>query len=180
MTPTPPGQGIRPAAAAYVVEPKPFTKRAKPVAQIFNLSVSPGKVANRDDFPHRPARGRPRPLWTRDLVLGWDFAGALAVPGSKAGGPPARLWLRLRKHAVVLERIASSRWFPAVSTVQEIESAAEQLAPEDFAKLATWINRRQAETWDRQIEADAQAGRLDKFIDEALEDLRAGRTTPAP
>jgi len=66
-----------------------------------------------------------------------------------------------------------------MSTVQDIERAAEQLAPEDFARLAAWVNRRQAEAWDQQIETDAQAGRLDKFVDEALEDLRAGRTTPA-
>ena len=54
------------------------------------------------------------------------------------------------------------------------------LSVEDFAKLATWVNRRQAEAWDRQIESDAKAGRLDRFVDEALDELRTGHTTPAP
>ncbi|MBI4325892.1 MAG: hypothetical protein HY674_11585 [Chloroflexi bacterium] len=67
-----------------------------------------------------------------------------------------------------------------MSTVEEIERAAEQLPPQEFAKLAAWVNRRQAEAWDREIERDATAGRLDKFIDEALDDLRTGQTTPAP
>lgn len=55
----------------------------------------------------------------------------------------------------------------------------EQLTPDDSPKLAAWNNRRQAEAWDREIEADAKAGKLDKLIDEALEDLRTERTAPA-
>jgi hypothetical protein len=34
-----------------------------------------------------------------------------------------------------------------------------------------------ADAWDRRIEEDATAGRLDSLADEALEDLRAGRCT---
>lgn len=34
-----------------------------------------------------------------------------------------------------------------------------------------------AEAWDRQLEADVGAGRLDRYAEEALSDLRAGRTT---
>jgi hypothetical protein len=55
-----------------------------------------------------------------------------------------------------------------MSTVEEIERAVEQLRPPDFARFAAWLERKRAEEWDRQIEADAKAGRLDKFIDEAL------------
>ena len=32
--------------------------------------------------------------------------------------------------------------------------------------------------WDRQIEADAKAGRLDHLWAEAMEDIKAGRTKP--
>ena len=78
----------------------------------------------------------------------------------------------------VLEFSSGSTQRPAVSTVQDNKRAAEQLAPEDFAELAAWINGRQAQAWDREIEADAEVGRLDRFIDEALADWRAGRTTP--
>ncbi len=34
------------------------------------------------------------------------------------------------------------------------------------------------DAWDRQIEVDAKAGRLDHLWQEALEDIEAGRTKP--
>jgi len=34
-----------------------------------------------------------------------------------------------------------------------------------------------AEAWDRQIEDDVAAGRLDSLAEEALEDLKQGRCT---
>jgi hypothetical protein len=34
------------------------------------------------------------------------------------------------------------------------------------------------DAWDRQIEADATAGRLDHLWQQALEDIEAGRTKP--
>ena len=44
------------------------------------------------------------------------------------------------------------------------------------------VRRRLAEleddAWDRQIEADANAGKLDKLWAEALDDIKAGRTKP--
>ncbi|HEY3602102.1 MAG TPA: hypothetical protein VGK72_09110, partial [Chthoniobacterales bacterium] len=36
------------------------------------------------------------------------------------------------------------------------------------------------DAWDRQIEEDAKAGKLDRFAEEALEEYRAGRTKPFP
>ena len=33
------------------------------------------------------------------------------------------------------------------------------------------------EAWDRQLEEDVKAGKLDRLAKEALEDLRAGRCT---
>ena len=67
-----------------------------------------------------------------------------------------------------------------MSTVEEIERAAEQLSPEEFARLAAWVDQRRGDAWDAQIEADAKSGRLDTFIEEALADLREGRTQPMP
>ena len=34
------------------------------------------------------------------------------------------------------------------------------------------------DAWDRQIEADAKAGKLDPLWREAMEDIKAGRTKP--
>ena len=65
-----------------------------------------------------------------------------------------------------------------MSTVKEIESAITQLEPKDVHAVADSLQAYREELWDRQIEADAKAGRLDKLADEAVEDYRAGRVKP--
>ncbi len=54
-----------------------------------------------------------------------------------------------------------------MNTVEEIEAAAEKLAPSDFDRLATWISARYHARWKQQMDADAAAGRLDFLFDEA-------------
>ncbi len=63
-------------------------------------------------------------------------------------------------------------------SVQELENAIRQLSQDDFAKLAMWIDEYRAEQWDRRIEADIRAGRLDAAGQRADEDFEAGRCTP--
>ena len=62
-------------------------------------------------------------------------------------------------------------------SIQEIETAVSQLTPEQLADFRAWFAEFEAQRWDRQLEADAAAGRLDTLADEALRDLRKGRTT---
>jgi hypothetical protein len=50
---------------------------------------------------------------------------------------------------------------PPVSTVQEIESAIDRLPPQELLALVDRLRERHADAWDRQIEADAQNGRLE-------------------
>ena len=64
-----------------------------------------------------------------------------------------------------------------LSTVQEIESAIRRLPAEDLAAFRVWFTEFDAEIWDQQFEADVAAGRLDELAAEALEELRAGRST---
>jgi hypothetical protein len=64
-----------------------------------------------------------------------------------------------------------------MSTIHEIEQAVRGLSPEDLAAFRTWFAEFDADMWDRQLEADISAGRLDRFADEALQDLREGRCT---
>ena len=59
--------------------------------------------------------------------------------------------------------------------VGEIEAAVRKLTPERLAEFRAWFATFDAELWDKQFERDAKAGRLDKFADEALSDLREGR-----
>ena len=65
-----------------------------------------------------------------------------------------------------------------MTKLEKIEEAVAQLPDDEFWRLAEWFAELQAERWDRQIEEDAKAGRLDKLADQALADLRAGRTKP--
>ena len=46
--------------------------------------------------------------------------------------------------------------------------------------MAVGSGEYEAELWDRQIEADIRSGKLDKLGQEALEELRAGKTRPYP
>ncbi len=64
-----------------------------------------------------------------------------------------------------------------MSTIQEIETAVAQLSPEQLADFRAWFTEYDAQKWDAQIAEDATVGRLDALADEALADLRAGRTT---
>jgi hypothetical protein len=40
-----------------------------------------------------------------------------------------------------------------------------------------WLRKYEADEWDRQIERDANAGKLDRLFEAALEDHRQGKTT---
>lgn len=62
-------------------------------------------------------------------------------------------------------------------TLHEIESAIAGLSPNELARLRAWFVDYDADAWDRQIEEDARAGRLDELAQEALKDYREGRTT---
>jgi hypothetical protein len=64
-----------------------------------------------------------------------------------------------------------------MSTVQDIENAIRQLSPEDLAAFRAWFAEFDAAVWDRQLEADVAAGRLEQLAEEALQEFRAGRCT---
>ena len=63
-----------------------------------------------------------------------------------------------------------------MSAVQ-LEKAVTELSPEEFRKFRAWFADYDMARWDKQIERDSAAGRLDALMEEALEDYRAGRTT---
>ncbi len=67
-----------------------------------------------------------------------------------------------------------------MTTVEEIERAAEQLAPSDFDRLAAWVSARYHQLWSRQMEDDAAAGKLDFLFDEADAERGAGQLRDWP
>ncbi len=62
-----------------------------------------------------------------------------------------------------------------MSEVDQIEVAVRKLSPQQQAEFRAWYAQFDAEQWDRQLEADAAAGRLDWLVDQALADRDAGR-----
>jgi hypothetical protein len=63
-------------------------------------------------------------------------------------------------------------------SVEELESVVSGLPVADLARFSQWFEEFLANQWDRQIEADMQAGRLDTVLKRADEHYEAGRCTP--
>ncbi len=64
-----------------------------------------------------------------------------------------------------------------MTTVKEIESAVTRLSQEELHRFRAWFDQFEAELWDRQIEEDIRAGKLDGLADQAISEFRAGRCT---
>ncbi len=64
-----------------------------------------------------------------------------------------------------------------MSTIEEVEAAIRRFSPEDRAAFRAWFAEFDANEWDKQLEADVAAGRLDWLAAEALADREAGRCT---
>ena len=62
-------------------------------------------------------------------------------------------------------------------TIQDLEQAISQLSQKELTEFRAWFAGFDAEAWDKQLQNDVAAGRLDSLADEALRDLREGRTT---
>lgn len=65
-----------------------------------------------------------------------------------------------------------------MSTVVEIKSAIKKLNPKQLRSVGDWVDELPEDQWDRQIDADAKTGKLDKLAEKALADYRAGRCKP--
>lgn len=63
-------------------------------------------------------------------------------------------------------------------SLDELEAAVAQLPAEELAAFAEWFDEYLADAWDRRIEADIQAGRLDEAGRRADADFEAGRCRP--
>ena len=67
-----------------------------------------------------------------------------------------------------------------MSTVMEIEKAIEKLPNQELFELTHWISSRFSDAWDRQIEEDICAGRLNDLVAEALQEHRSGGSRGLP
>ena len=62
-------------------------------------------------------------------------------------------------------------------TIERLKAEIKQLTAAELTELAHWLSERHWDSWDAQIEADSQAGRLDFLIDEVQREKSEGRLT---
>ena len=62
-----------------------------------------------------------------------------------------------------------------MSKLEALEKRVSGLSAEELAEFRQWFAEFDAAAWDRQIERDVKAGKLDAFADEALRAQAAGR-----
>ena len=57
----------------------------------------------------------------------------------------------------------------------ELETEVERLSEQDYGEFRRWFLERDWQAWDRQIEADSTAGKLDFLVQEAHDAKRSKR-----
>ena len=63
-----------------------------------------------------------------------------------------------------------------MAKVSELANEVQQLNRDELAAFREWFRKYDSDKWDMEIEQDALAGRLDKLVNEAIEEHKAGRT----
>lgn len=65
-----------------------------------------------------------------------------------------------------------------MSKIEELERKVQALSPEELAQFREWFLTFDWAAWDRQLERDVAAGKLDALAEKALRDHAAGKTKP--
>jgi hypothetical protein len=73
---------------------------------------------------------------------------------------------------------ALCKYLFVMTKLERLEREIESLPPQDVHALGKWLDDLREQLWDKQIERDAHAGKLDKLIAEARADIAAGRVKP--
>jgi hypothetical protein len=61
-----------------------------------------------------------------------------------------------------------------MSKIEELKADIERLPSGELAELFRWLSEKEWESWDKEMEADAQAGRLDFLVREAYAEKAKG------
>jgi hypothetical protein len=61
--------------------------------------------------------------------------------------------------------------------VENLERQVKDLSPEELAAFRKWFLAYDWEVWDRQLEQDVAAGKLDALAEKVLRDHAAGKST---
>jgi len=65
-----------------------------------------------------------------------------------------------------------------MTKIEKLEREITTLSGVELSEFRRWFLEFDASAWDRQVEADVNAGALDNLADEALADHLAGRSRP--
>lgn len=66
-----------------------------------------------------------------------------------------------------------------MTDIKALEAAVTALPPEDLAEFRRWFTEFDGARWDREIEQDMAAGKLDEFLAEAQADCLVGDSARA-
>jgi hypothetical protein len=66
---------------------------------------------------------------------------------------------------------------PHMTRVHAIEEQIKTLSPAELAELRDWLLERDWSEWDKQLETDAAAGKLDSLFAKARRDHNDGKST---
>jgi hypothetical protein len=61
-----------------------------------------------------------------------------------------------------------------MSKIDELKADIERLPGEEVTELFRWLSEKEWEGWDKEIEGDCQAGRLDFLVREAHDEKAKG------
>jgi hypothetical protein len=62
--------------------------------------------------------------------------------------------------------------------LEQLEQQIQSLSKEELAQFRAWFLEFDWENWDRQLERDVAAGKLDALGEKALRDHASGKSTP--
>src|SRR2546428_3832200 len=81
----------------------------------------------------------------------------------------------LATQCIVRRTISHHLYSSPMTKVEKLEREIRSLTAKELATFREWFTSFDAAAWDAQLEADAQAGKLEALADDALADHRAGR-----
>jgi KaiC/GvpD/RAD55 family RecA-like ATPase len=63
-----------------------------------------------------------------------------------------------------------------MARVEKLANEVQRLNRDELAAFRDWFRKYDSDEWDKEIEEDVSAGRLDKLANAAIAEHRAGRT----
>src|SRR5258708_11746312 len=82
--------------------------------------------------------------------------------------PRCNIGLNLGKRFV---RMTVVPYYIRTMSIEDLEKAVAGLPPDQYAEFRAWFEAFEADRFDRKIERDAQAGKLDRLADAAIDDF---------